>query len=185
MSNLNFTGVRNDQHFTSVSVGRLNVENVNERNGVHRVVGYAPVSFATLAATGVVPLMNAPGQTAQSTFAAGAVRVPYGAVILRAIVTNNGTEIVGDPTTTFDLGFGAASNTTSDQLLDSHTIDSVNGGLVLTPTAAVFSTAAVTNLLQVETTSGGDPVDAFLTVTALVEPLTEGDLRVVLEYMLV
>lgn len=186
MSNLNFTGVRNDQHFTSVSVGKLNVENVNERNGVHRVVGYAPVSFATLAVGSVVALMNAPGQTGQSTFAAGAVRIPFGAVILRAVVTNNGTEIVGDSTTTFDLGFGATSNTTSDELLNSHTILSVNGGLVLTPTAAGFSTPATTNLLQVDTENvDDDPVDAFLTVTALVQPLTEGDLRVVLEYMLV
>ena len=182
MSNLNFTGVRNDQHFTSVSVGKLNVENVNERNGVHRLVGYAPVSFPILAATQVVPLMNAPGQTTQSTFEAGAVRVPFGAVILRAVVTNNGTTIVGG--TTFDLGFGATSGTTATELLDVHTIASINGGLVLNPASAVFSTAATTNLLRVATTSGGDNVDAFLTVTpaALV---TAGDLRVVLEYMLV
>ena len=186
MSNLNFTGVRNDQHFTSVSVGKLNVENVNERNGVHRVVGYAPVSFATLAATGVVPLMNAPGQTAQSTFAAGAVRVPFGAVILRAVVTNNGTTIVGG--TTFDLGFGYTSGTSANELLNAHTLAAVNNGIVLNPVAADFGSAAASNFLQVETTSDGtptgDPVDAFITVDATVA-ITEGDLRVVLEYMLV
>jgi hypothetical protein len=183
MSNLNFTGVRNDQHFTSVSVGKLNVENVNERNGVHRVVGYAPVSFATLAGTGVVPLMNAPGQTAQATFEAGALRVPYGALVLRAVVTNNGTEITG--ATSFQIGFAAASGTTANDLLNVALVADVNAGLVLNPVAADFGSAGVEdgNLLLVSTTSGGDPVDAFVTVDPAAA-ITAGDLRVLIEYML-
>lgn len=181
MSNLNFTGVRNDQHFTSVSVGKLNVENVNERNGVHRVVGYAPVSFATLAGTGVVPLMIAPGQTAQSTFEAGALRVPYGALVLRAVVTNNGTTITGG--TSFQVGFAAASGTTANDLLNAALLADVNAGIVLNPVAADFNTAAVSNFLEVSTTSGGDPVDAFVTVDPAAA-ITAGDLRVLIEYML-
>jgi hypothetical protein len=183
MSNVNFTGVRNDQYFTSVNTGKLNVENLNERNGVHRVVGYAPVSFATLAATGVVPLMIAPGQTAQSTFEAGALRVPYGALILRAVVTNNGTAITG--ATSFQIGFAAASGTTASNLLNVALVADVNSGLVLNPVAADFGSAGFVggNFLKVATTSGGDPVDAFVTVDPAAA-ITAGDLRVLIEYML-
>jgi hypothetical protein len=112
------------------------------------------------------------------------LRVPYGALILRAVVTNNGTAITG--ATSFQIGFAAASGTTANNLLNVALVADVNAGLVLNPVAVDFGSAGVEdgNLLLVATEdSGSNPVDAFVTVDPAAA-ITAGDLRVLIEYML-
>jgi len=166
----------------------LNISN----SGFNVAVGYGSSTFGTLGIAGVQSLNRAPGLAADAavtivTANANTLILPPGAIITRAYVGNNGTVINGG--TDYDIGVSATA-ATSDALFDAVTTATVNAG---GGAGGIFAAGAATTSPQfasvgvlLTNTAGFVTVPAagaFVTVTANTSANTAGDLKVVLEYL--
>jgi len=175
-TNLNFGKVRNEAVFTTVNTGVLKAQDVQQAGtgNVNTVVFYAPSEFATLAAAAPRNLMTRPGLSYSDD--SNWAMLPSGARILRVLLTNNGTTVVGG--TSFDLGTSATENANSDNIGDAVLLASLNAGVLFGATLAAFGdVGAETDTIVVDE-------DVYVTVTVNGTANTSGDLSVVVEYML-
>lgn len=157
-------------------------------------VAYTPTEFATAVATTVLPLMAEPGKAAATTHAGGCFKLPDNAFILKAFFLNGGTAVVG--ATSFDLGHTSAGTTSSSvTLFDNVLLDTLNAGALVMPTTAqaptvvlsAFGTAGHT----IEGNANSETVlktvhvagDSFVTVTVNGGPITAGNAKLILEYI--
>jgi len=189
MSNVNFTKVGSlAGQFSNLNVSDASVSGSLEANEVtlnnsgyvrRTVVGYAPTSFATSAASGTVHnLLNGPGLTA-ATVATDSrlVSLPPLAVATNVVFDNNGTTVASAGAPVFDITVAAFGNT-GPNLVAAAALATVNtpGGnnpqydVVTAGNPNIPVAAAPANLLSVE-------VDGLSGVT-----LTAGDFRCWVEY---
>lgn len=148
---------------------------------VHEVVLYAPSSFAETAQNGVLFLMTRPGSTAAtSATSTGLFTLPSGARVVSAVVTNNGTTVVGG--TTFDVGYEAWSEepTGNGQVFTALTVARLNTGGFVGPVAATALASAGTSFAIGTATTE----DTSVTVQVLGAANTAGDFALVLRYLL-
>ena len=191
-----FTRIENaagQLNFLSTASGSLNLDNLNLGVGtfgtggrtLYTAVGYAPTTFATTVATGVVNLNVNPnlGQ-ASSVTDTNLLLLPGGAQIVAVNANNNGTTIVGG--TDFDIGLNAALATTDNSIMDAVTLATLNsarGGNVVDSTGGLTAGTNLGGAGNAATTvsvTAGDVV----AVTVNTTPNTAGDLKVTIQYLL-
>ena len=157
----------------------------------HRwVVGYADSSFNEQATGVTTNLNNKPGLAAN----ASPLKLPNNAFILRAFVTNNGTTVVGG--TDFDIGTYATSAGASENIFDAVTLAIVNAGGVqginIGDGSGTLANCLIDGQGQALTTATANGTTAgtiyttdesFVTVTVNTSDNTAGDLKVILEYI--
>ena len=193
---------------TNVNAHKLNSSNFSNNldNGSnpHRwVVGYAPSSFSTAAASTVLNFNTEQGKAANHS----PLVLPKGAFILRVFLSDNGTTITG--ATNYDVGTTATSAGTSATFFNAVTVADISTGESTTAgQGAAFvcfcmgngiggNTTAVTNGIGQAITTSLATADTnqalatlhlgaqhFVTVTMASGTNTAGDLRIAIEYIL-
>jgi hypothetical protein len=193
---------------TNVNAHKLNSNNFSNNldNGSnpHRwVVGYAPSSFSTAAASTVLNFNIEQGEAANHS----PLILPKGAFILRAFLSDNGTTITG--ATNYNVGTNATSATSSTNLFAAVTVADISTGDQTTAgQGAAFvcfcmangigsNTTAVTNGIGQAITTSAATADTnqalatlhltaqhFVTLDMNSGTNTAGDLRIAIEYII-
>lgn len=153
---------------------------------LRKVVGYAPVGFATAATNQVFYLNNSPASVAATALTnSQLLLLPTGARIVNVTVTNNGTTVVGG--TTFDLGteeWNSGGGTGTSNLLAGATLASINSGVTAgNELAAVAPVALGTSGVSLAPLSAV-PANTGVSIQVLGSPNTAGDVAVTITYLL-
>lgn len=186
LSELNLTSGRVvDLSAVTVTTQLLNV-GITGLGTLHQVVGYAPTSFATTLENGVVFLNNHPkAAPATSVSSSQLLLLPSGARVVSAVVTNNGTTVVGG--TSFDISTdvwssnpsGLSSNISAAMPLATVNAGGSVGNLLNAVQPTALGSAGVKLLTGVNAV--GD--NTGVTVQVLGGNNTDGDLAVTLTYL--
>jgi hypothetical protein len=163
-----------------------NLSVLGHYNGLARlrtVIGYTSNKFRTQTSTTVSHLMREPNlpepTSALLAEKQGAILLPPKAV-MEAIQVLASETVTATGAIDYDIG-NAAFNTTSDTLLGSVPLESVNSGVLAKGNSSV---PALSSTGSVGTT-GGTSGDGFLTVTANTYDNTAGSLKVAVSYWVV